>query len=48
MAVCHINLNYFKMFYIIASTEDIKEAGYNCKNIPFEVWSRGHVTQKKH
>jgi hypothetical protein len=23
---------------------DIKENGYNCKNIPFEVGSRGHLT----
>ena len=23
---------------------DIEEAGYNCKNIPFEVGSRGHFT----
>ena len=25
-------------------TQDIKENGYNCKNIPFEVGSRGHLT----
>ena len=25
-------------------SEDIKEAGYICKNIPFEVGSRGHLT----
>ena len=27
-----------------ALTEDIKAAGYGCKNIPFEVGSRGHLT----
>ena len=25
--------------------QDIKDAGYNCLNIPFEVGSRGHLTQ---
>ena len=25
-------------------SSDIKEAGYDCKNIPFEVGSRGHLT----
>ena len=24
--------------------EDIKEAGYNCHNIPFEIGSRGHIS----
>lgn len=24
--------------------DDIKEAGYDCKNIPFEIGSRGHIT----
>ena len=27
-----------------ALTEDIKAAGYSCKNIPFEIGSRGHLT----
>ena len=27
-----------------ALSEDIKAAGFNCKNIPFEVGSRGHLT----
>jgi hypothetical protein len=27
-----------------ALVEDIKEMGYQCKNIPFEVGSRGHLT----
>ena len=27
-----------------ALVEDIKEMGYSCKNIPFEVGSRGHLT----
>ena len=27
-----------------ALTSDIKENGYDCKNIPFEVGSRGHLT----
>ena len=27
-----------------ALLEDIKEMGYQCKNIPFEVGSRGHLT----
>ena len=27
-----------------ALTEDIQEAGYSCRNIPFEVGSRGHLT----
>ena len=25
--------------------QDIKDAGYNCMNVPFEVGSRGHLTQ---
>ena len=25
--------------------EDIKESGYKCNNVPFEVGSRGHITQ---
>ena len=27
-----------------ALTSDIKENGYECKNIPFEIGSRGHLT----
>ena len=29
-----------------ALLEDIKAAGFNCKNIPFEVGSRDHLTQE--
>ena len=25
-------------------TSDIKEAGYNCNNLPLELGSRGHIT----
>ena len=28
-------------------SQDIKDAGYQCKNIPFEVGSRGHLTTSK-
>ena len=27
-------------------TTDIKEAGYQCMNMPFEIGSRGHVTRQ--
>ena len=28
----------------VSLAEDIREAGYICKNIPFEIGSRGHIT----
>ena len=28
----------------VSLAEDIREAGYKCKNIPFEIGSRGHIT----
>ena len=36
--------NQRKRIRYTSLTDDIKEAGYDCKNIPFEVGSRGHLT----
>ena len=34
----------FKYNRYSSLSQDIKDAGYHCKNIPFEVGSRGHLT----
>ena len=33
--------------HTLLSTE-IEESGYDCKNVPFEVWSRGHIYISNH
>ena len=35
------------LFELTVST-DIGESGYDCKNVPFEVWSRGHISISNH